>query len=557
MSDSAPGLNFIIIGASVSGIASAISLKKSGHSVLVLEKDPQLGGAASGVNGCARICPNGSKILLDWGLLEGETRAKAAAMPGFSFLKYNAGYEEGSEPDFLGENRWNEDLLFEARGGYMQFRHQTFMRLLYDEAMRPSAPSPPSSPSDAPAHPNVRIVFGAEVTHIDCDACTVTLASGEIHTGDAIIGADGARGLVRQTLMREEGAELEDDVNTGLAVYSAIIPKSRVFENNLDAWFYDDIGSTIWVAPARAAWIFPVGGSNDLALSLYTRDSDPEQDSWTEIPEKKLAEVVGESDIRLQKLFKLAEPPTCVQLKTPYTLESWVSESGRVVALGEAAHPSPPAGLHPYSVALEDAVFIGKIFSHTRSRDRIPEFLYAFQEHREARCHRIRDVDMEYVQATVAEGEMHDARDAGMRANHAAGKNAMEGNFQEMLEEFATVFGYDATDDADEWWINWGRFRGDTGKTDSISSLSQATLGSFSSMSQATSFSSVTSCVDDGHYDGYRDHGNGSDEEYGRQYENGNGNPSKYGNDNGYVNGQEYGNGWEHGDEELSETESF
>lgn len=33
-----------------------------------------------------RICPNGSKILLDWGL-EPATRGKAAGMPGFSFLK--------------------------------------------------------------------------------------------------------------------------------------------------------------------------------------------------------------------------------------------------------------------------------------------------------------------------------------------------------------------------------------------------------------------------------------------------------------------------------------
>ncbi|KAJ7234508.1 hypothetical protein B0H12DRAFT_1076331 [Mycena haematopus] len=491
MGDSAAGLRFIIIGASVSGIAAAISLKKSGHNVLVLEKDPQLGGVASGHNGCARICPNGSKILLDWGLLDVETKANAAPMPGFAFLKC---YTEDSIPDFLAEHRWNEDLLFEARGGYMQFRHQYLMRILYDEAMRDSSSQ-------------VSVRFGAEVVNIDCDACAVTLRSGEVHTGDAIIGADGARGIVRQTLLQAEGESLASDVQTGLAVYNAIVPKALVYENGLAPWFYeyDDIGSSVWVGPNRSLWIFPVGGENDLALSVYTPDS-AQDGTWTEAPEKKITDVIGKCDIRLAKLVTLAGDVTCVQLKDPYPLESWVSESGRVVVLGEAAHPSPPAGLHPYSVALEDAAFIGKIFSHTRNRERVPEFLYAFQEHRclrnavfipyvkEKRCSRIRDIDMEYVQATtIPEGEIHDQRDAGMRANHAAGRNAMHGDFQQMLDEFGIVFGYDAMDDADEWWINWGRFR-NTGTESGGEEPERARLRPMSFISSVTS--SATEVVD-------------------------------------------------------------
>ncbi|KAJ7810000.1 hypothetical protein B0H14DRAFT_2524449 [Mycena olivaceomarginata] len=473
MPDSAPGLNFIIVGASVSGLASAISLRKSGHNVIVLEKG-QLGGAGAVLNGCARICPNGSKILLDWGL-EPATRGKAAGMPGFSFLKYHAG--ERPEPDFLGENRWNEELLFEARGGYMQFRHQDLIRILYDEATKP-----------VEGLSQVSVVFEAEVASIDCDACTVTLRSGETHTSDAIIGADGARGIVRQTLMEEEDASFENDEPTGMAVYIATIQRSLIVQNGLEKWFYDDIGSSVWCGSNRGAWIFPVGGENDLGLWLYTPDST-QDGSWSEEPEKKLMDVLGKCDERLRKLAALAGPAICVQLKNPYPLESWVSESGRVLVLGEAAHPCPPGGFHPYSIALEDAAFIGKIFSHTNDPDRISEFLYAFQEHREARCSRIREIDMEYIQATtMPAGEKHDQRDAGMRANHAAGKNAMEGNFSQMLEEFKMVFGYDAMDDADEWWINWGRFRDVAAARTSID-FSQA------------AFSSVTSSVEDG-YDG-------------------------------------------------------
>jgi salicylate hydroxylase len=84
---------------------------------------------------------------------------------------------------------------------------------------------------------------------------------------------------------------------------------------------------------------------------------------------------------------------------------------------------------------------------------------------------------MEYVTAAnLPEGEAHNQRDIGMRENHAAGRNALEGNFEQMLEDYRIVsvvsdclriknphnpyrFGYDAMDDAEEWWINWGRFR--------------------------------------------------------------------------------------------------
>jgi salicylate hydroxylase len=108
---------------------------------------------------------------------------------------------------------------------------------------------------------------------------------------------------------------------------------------------------------------------------------------------------------------------------------------------------------------------------------------------------------MEYVQAmTLPEGEMQAQRDAGIRANYAAGRNGLEGNFEHMLDDYRTVlvisdclfnklpqdpyrFGYDAMDDADEWWINWGRFR-DTGRTDGPINLSQALI------------SSVTTCVE-------------------------------------------------------------
>ncbi|KAJ7638210.1 hypothetical protein FB45DRAFT_902270 [Roridomyces roridus] len=444
-------LDFIIVGASVAGLGAAISLKNSGHNVLILEKSSRLAGAESGINGCARVPPNGNKVLKDWGL-EAKAKAAAAVMPGWAFYKYFSG--EGVDPVHLGNNIWSDELSFEAQGGYAQYRYQELIGILYEEAIRAVRVD-----RKARTPPRVSVLFDAEVVSIDCDTCTVTLRSGETHTGDAILGADGARGVVRQILMDEEGVSLEDDVPTGMSIYSSIIPKQVVFDNGLDEWFYKGLGTTIWMGPNRAFMACPVGGNSDLTIFLYTTEN-PDDRTWTEEASIKITDVLGQCDPRLEKLASLAGKVTCIQIKKPYALESWVSESGKVLAIGEAAHPFPPGGLHPFSISLEDGASIGRMFSHTQDPSRVPEFFRAFQEHRENRCARIRDVDQEYVEAmTIPDETIQAARDAGMLANHAAGRNALDGDLQQMHDDFRMVFGYDAADASDEWWINWGRYR--------------------------------------------------------------------------------------------------
>jgi len=140
-------------------------------------------------------------------------------------------------------------------------------------------------------------------------------------------------------------------------------------------------------------------------------------------------------------------------------LESWISESGKVLVLGDAAHPFSPGTGHSYAVALEDGAFIGKIFSHTRNPERVSEFLCAFQEHREPRCARLRQMEKEYIfHMTVPEGEFQAGRDASMRARHAAGQNVLDGDLEQMMEDYRMMYGYEAADDADEWWMTWGRY---------------------------------------------------------------------------------------------------
>ena len=52
-------------------------------------------------------------------------------------------------------------------------------------------------------------------------------------------------------------------------------------------------------------------------------------------------------------------------------------------------------------------------------------------------------------------GPETEARDANLRPTV---DDMDEGDLKAQFEEIAQIFLYDAGDEAEEWWINWGRF---------------------------------------------------------------------------------------------------
>jgi len=109
-------------------------------------------------------------------------------------------------------------------------------------------------------------------------------------------------------------------------------------------------------------------------------------------------------------------------------------------------------------MSLEDATVLGKLFSHLRYEEQISSFLYAFQDLREERCLKNRVLDLGNIQFMMEpEGEGTAQRDTMMRANH---DNAHSGGDEDstlaLWEHHRELFGYDAEDEADNWWVQWG-----------------------------------------------------------------------------------------------------
>lgn len=116
-------------------------------------------------------------------------------------------------------------------------------------------------------------------------------------------------------------------------------------------------------------------------------------------------------------------------------------------------------------MAVEDGAVLAKLFSHLRTKDQIGSFLWAFSDLRQPRCaavYKKEEGDIHFM--TVPPGsDIQKYRDAAMRAKRDAGIDALastnEHEETREWEEIKVVFGYDAEDEADNWWVEWGLLR--------------------------------------------------------------------------------------------------
>ena len=106
---------------------------------------------------------------------------------------------------------------------------------------------------------------------------------------------------------------------------------------------------------------------------------------------------------------------------------------------------------------------LATLFSHLAREDQIESFLYAFQDLRQGRCARNRVTDMANIHfMTMPEGERTRMRDFSMRTKFDRGEDVLGGTDDGNVSKWDDIwdlFGYDAEDEADNWWIQWGLLR--------------------------------------------------------------------------------------------------
>ncbi|KAJ3772592.1 hypothetical protein FB446DRAFT_788565 [Lentinula raphanica] len=502
-------LHAIIIGGSITGLSAAIALQRAGHRTTVLEKDATIDVEFD--SGC-RIAPNLYKILREWNL-ETELKKVSSRPETINLLSYDSG-------SYLGSIAWDQEILKETNGEFSLISYSALRALLYREAISQGA----------------CVRFNAKVLALECHANSpsVTLQSGDVVSADLLIGADGVNGITReyitthgpppdaQHISKKEvtyegtGNASARIKNPKVEMFNMSIPKESILNDPQLAYLLDRRENDIfvWLGHEHSAVGFPNGQSNDFSLCVYRLES-MQGDLWSSLHGAE------PSLLRLSQLASRTSPkPVFAPLAHEDVLDTWTD--GRLVVIGEAAHPLPPGSVQSCALSVEDGVVLAKLLSPRSSssqypspahlRPYIPTLLAAFQSVRYPHCASVqtREVGIiHYMTMPGASGAERDVREQGMRArrdmmeitvvqvpleivdcfptdfDHNSldrGPPANEGGqtlydlatacdsslgmnmggSMDLLSywvEIAEVFGYEAEDEAEEWWVTWGRYQ--------------------------------------------------------------------------------------------------
>ncbi len=177
------------------------------------------------------------------------------------------------------------------------------------------------------------------------------LDTGEVVAGDAVIGADGIHSVIRRQML-DDG----EPRNSGITVYRAIIPMETVPEElrwNTVTW---------WAGPHCHFVHYPIAGGRFLNLAASFDDHAPTPFSGVPVSADRVRRTFAMLGETPQRLLDLGTDWKSWVLVDRDPVDDWTD--GRVVLMGDAAHPMLHYAAQGACQALEDAVVLGELPGH-------------------------------------------------------------------------------------------------------------------------------------------------------------------------------------------------
>ena len=314
-------LPVLVAGGGIGGLAAALALVRQGHRVKVLEQAPELGEIGAGI----QLGPNAFHAFDALGI---GPQARSRAVYTDEMVMHDAidEYLVGKIP--TGE-------AFRARfGNPYAVIHRADVHLSLLEG--------------AQATGQIECLTDTRVVQIEQDGQSVTVTDhkGQRHQGQALIGADGVKSVVREQYVGDPARV------TGHVVYRAVVEK-KDFPQALQ-WN----AASIWVGPNCHLVHYPLRGGEqyNVVVTFHSR----KQEEWG---------VTDGSKEEVQSYFQGICAKARQLIDLPKSWRRWATADrdpigqwtyGRATLLGDAAHPTTQYMAQGACMAMEDAVTLGE-----------------------------------------------------------------------------------------------------------------------------------------------------------------------------------------------------
>jgi 3-hydroxybenzoate 6-monooxygenase len=328
MNDMSNQMPILIAGGGIGGFAAALALAKRGFKIKVLEQAPQIGEIGAGI----QLGPNAFNAFDALGIGD---RARARAV----YTDYMVMH----------------DALDEYQVGRIETDEHFIQRFGNPYAVIHRADIHGSLVEGAQEMGDIEIITDCRIVSVDQDADSVTVIDhkGNTYIGQALIGADGVKSVVREKYVGDPA------LVTGHVVYRAVVPKDE-FPEDLQ-WN----AASIWVGPNCHLVHYPLRGGEEynVVVTFHSR----EQEEWG-VKDGSKEEVLSYFEGICPKARQLIELPKSWRrwaTADREPIDQWTY--GRITLLGDAAHPTTQYMAQGACMAMEDAVTLGEALRITNN----------------------------------------------------------------------------------------------------------------------------------------------------------------------------------------------
>ncbi|MER7493641.1 FAD-dependent oxidoreductase [Streptomyces pharetrae] len=367
----------IVTGGGIGGLAIALAAARRGHRVTVLERADRFAEIGAGI----QLAPNGLHALDRLGLGD-VVRDTAVRMAELRFMDGVTGEHVTSMP--------LTDAYRERFGNPYVVVHRAELHSALLDACR--------------ALDLVELRSGCAAVGYEQDAggATVVLAGGERVTGDALIGADGIHSAIRGQLVGDGAPRI-----SGITVYRAVIPMERV-----PARLRSETAVTWWTGPGCHFVHYPIAGGRYLNLAASSDNGETEALASVPVPNDTVHDEMAALGADAHRLLDLGENWKSWVLVDRDPVTTW--SDGRVVLLGDAAHPMLHYVAQGACQGLEDAVVLGDLLDC--GAEELPQRFEKYTAERQERTARIQLLARESIRLWHAAGSTATARNAALKA---------------------------------------------------------------------------------------------------------------------------------------------